>query len=483
MLSESVSNSALPLIERVVDQGFKVSPAPNSPLSLLVEQSVHPDIALMADYVGRDRNQAETATWMTAMHDVALGKSEDHHAITMTDIVNTVANSVRITIDTARNKVNPVVLEVVREIEREFHESIVAVAANVTFRFSDENTLLTSDDFRSMIRHDKGVSLQQNIPSVSAYKSLTSEAILPMLKTNIDNLDTEIAKWASTTGTEKIVETFRAVFGSGSTHNVQYLIRDLDAAVAIYLIARHLESNEDSLSHAENIQLSTLRAALATVKAQAAFVIESQIVRFSKTRERGVVVHAYPERNAQVTNAGQNGKLLEVVVHRAQFDEFCKRGGNIEMIYGNILETDRKYNIDDIMSTGERAARRWDNHMLQLRNQADSRKFEIFKRAIVAAVARWIREQDDFSLAIDQIMIEVRGLVGKLNYDALGDIYGNVLRIVDVALFHNSDAVKFLRIMNKYAQDQPNLDNRHVATLAATEYTAAWVSSMLIVEK
>jgi hypothetical protein len=98
-------------------------------------------------------------------------------------------------------------------------------------------------------------------------------------------------------------------------------------------------------------------------------------------------------------------------------------------------------------------------------------------------LSQWIRDNDEDGFSLEPIMNEARGLVGKLTYGDMTNAYDTVLGIVDEVLFSNTDAVKFLRIMNKYAIDQPDLDMRHIATLAAYEYTAAWVSSMIIAEK
>lgn len=488
MIHSYAQESTSPLLERVLEQKINLAPIAGSPLALLVEDSLNPQVALVADEIDSKEINVEVIADFTRLS--VLGENpecEDLHQHQLESIAESVANSVRITMDTARNKVNPVVLHIVENIQREFKENVYNYGVNVELKFVDQAPLLAHEGFMSMVSHDAATKEIREIKATNAFHSLSNEALIGYLKTNVDSIDADVAKWYTTVGEQSLAQAFRYTFGhngAGSASNIYHGLRDdLDYAIAVYLLARGFAADDDVVNHVEDISLSELRASLAEIKAAAAFAINVQKSRFENTKARGMLVHSYPARQAEVTHSGKNVEVLQVYVHRAQFDEFVQQGGNVDMIYGNILESDRAYKLEDVLANGKVTERRWESHSLMLRNKADSRKFEVFKRAIISGMAQWIRDQDDFALGLDQLVAETRTLVGGLNYSHMTAIYETVLAIVDQVLFLNSDAVKFLRIMNKYHSEQPALDMRHIATLAATEYTANWVSSMILAEK
>lgn len=487
MIHSYAQSATLPLIERVLEQKINFAPVTGSPLALLVEDSLNPHVALVSDEIAQD-GELNPEVICDFSRLATLGDNpecEDLHQIQLNTIAESVAASIRITMDTARNKVNPVVIQVVENINREFKENVYNYGVNVELKFVDQAPLLTHDGFLSLVDHDRATKEIREIRSTNAFLSLSSDTLIGYLKTNVDSVDVDVAKWFTSFGEDKLADAFKYTFAkNGGESNIFNALRDdLDYAIAVYLLARSFSSNDDIVNHVEDITLNQLRASLAEIKAAAAFAIDAQKNRYSNTKKRGVLVHSYPSRQSEVTHAGKNSEVLTVLVHRSQFDEFIKEGGNVDMIYGNILESDRHYKIEDIIAGGRVTQRRWESHTLMLRNKAESRKFEVFKRAIISGLAQWIRDQDDFALGLDQLMMETRKLVGGLNYSHMTGIYETVLAIVDQVLFLNSDAVKFLRIMNKYHSEQPELDMRHIATLAATEYTANWVASMIVAEK
>lgn len=478
------NQATLPLVERVIEQKINLAPVPGSPLALLVEASINPNVA-MVECIG-DGTDIALINDFSQLATESYNDEANIHTTEMNAITESVANSVRITMDVARNKVNPVVTSIVTAIDREFKENVYNYGLNVELVFADELPLLKNDKFISMINGNRTAASVREVLSVNAFASISRDRLPEFLKTDVDSVDVDIANWFNIFGSDKLSHVFDLVFArQGNTaYNVyEWLRDDQDFAIAAYLIARNFLSNEDALDHAVDLSLSEIKAALTLVQNAAGGVINANMDRIKSSKKRDVLVHTYPGRGAVVTHAGKNAEILRVLVHKEKFDEFVSKGGNVDMIYGNILENNRQYSVDDIIANGRVTQRRWESHALSLRNIADSRKFEVFKRAILSSVIDWVREQDAYAVGLDQLVLQARGLVGKLHYGDMANIYDTVLCIVDELLFSNTDAVKFLRIMNKYSVDQPNLDMRHIATLAAYEYTAAWVSSMIIAEK
>lgn len=478
MLNQNTAQAAHAFIENCIDQGLLLSPAPNSPLGLLVEESVHPDIALAADYIARDEKD-NPEIWLTAFapHKEFSG-AEDMHAQTLDDASTVIANSVSKTIDIARNHVNPVVLKVIKDIQHAFENSHLGLAANIGMRFSDENSLLNSTDFISMVNGAAASSILNRIPGVGGFKELAKSEIITLLKSDVDTIDVEIAKWISAVGDTRIKEIFEYAFVWSGTDIKNDLI-DVDFAIGTFLFANHIYKNEETLVHVNNLSLSELRARLSVLINQSAAFVKGRLNAISNNVKRGQMIESYPRPD----NNGAYTENNQVIINRSLFEDFISKGGNIEMIYGNTLSDERGYTVDAILSNGKKTERLWESHMLNLRNQADSNKLNIFKRTIISSTGQWIKDHDDFSISHDNIIITVRSLVSNIDYSHLGDIYNTVLNILDKTLFNNTDAVKYLRIMNRYAEEQPNLELRQIATLAATEYVAAWVSSMILVEK
>jgi hypothetical protein len=485
MISHLANDATLPLVERVIEQKINLAPVPGSPLALVVEASLNPQIALM-ECSGDGTDVAVISNFSQLSTQDSYGEEPNIHAMELNSITEAVANSVRITMDVARNKVNPVVTTIVREIDREFKENVYNYGLNVELCFADEVALMKNDAFLSMVSNNRLSGNVREIPSLNCFASISRDRLPEFLKTNVDTVDADIANWFNTFGNDRLSHVFDLVFvrNGDRGYNIYDWIRDdVDFAIATYLIARHFITNDNALEHVSDISLSELKAGLTIVMAASATVINAMRARVKATKDRDVLVHSYPGRGANVTNAGSNVEVLRVMVHKDKFDEFIDKGGNVDMIYGNVLENNRMYTVDDVLENGRVTQRRWESHALALRNKSDSRKYEVFKRAILSSLSQWIRDNDEDGFSLEPIMNEARGLVGKLTYADMGNIYDVVLSIVDQVLFANTDAVKFLRIMNKYAVDQPDLDMRHVATLAAYEYTAAWVSSMIIAEK
>lgn len=485
MITRNAAEATQPLSERVIEQHVNLAPVPGSPLALLVDASLNPEVACMSCY--EEGLNVEVINDFT--HLATSGNFDGEktiHCQEMQSITELVANSVRITMDTARNKVNPIVTAIIKEIEREFKENVYNPGINVELAFTDEIPLMKNDSFLSMVANNRSSGNLREVPSLNCFASITRAALPEFLKTNVDSVDTEIAAWFNTFGSDRLANAFGLVFERNGDrgYNIYDWIRDdLDMAIAVYLLARHFITNDNAIDHVSDISLPKLNAGLTIVLASSATVIHGLKERYATTKKRDVMVHSYPGRNASITNMDKNVEIQRVYVHKDKFDEFIAKGGTVDMIYGNILETQRMYTVDDVIANGRATTRRWENHCLSIRNKADSRKFEVFKRAILSTISTWVRDNDDYMLSLDSIMSEARGLVGQIKYGDMVNGYDVVLGIVDKLLFANSDAVTFLRIMNKYAIDQPELDMRHIATLAAYEYTAAWVSSMIIAEK
>lgn len=490
MISYLANQATLPLMERVVEQKINLAPVPGSPLALLVEASLNPEVALVTEQCS-EPGKVEIAivsdfTQLNTQSNGQLDGEPSIHCHELKSITDTVANSVRITMDTARNKVNPVVTTIIAEIQREFKENVYNYGLNVELSFAGELPLLKNDEFLKMVSNNRQAGTIREVPSLNCFASLSRERLPEFLKTNVDSVDADIANWFNSVGNDNLGYVFSIIFqrnGDSSSNVYNYIREDLDFAIATYLLARNFINDETILEHVDNISLSEFRAKLTVVMASAATIISATKERFNATKKRDVLVHTYPSRNSSVMNTGKNVEILRVTLHKDKFDEFIERGGHVDMIYGNILVQDRSYTIDDILANGKETQRRWESHALALRNKADSRKFEVFKRAILSSLSQWVRDNDDYVFGLDPIITEARQLVGKITYGDMSNIYDTVLTIVDKVLFSNSDAVKFLRIMNKYSVDQPELDMRHIATLAAYEYTSLWVSSMIIAEK
>lgn len=479
MINQNTAQASHTFIETCIEQGLVLSPAPNSPLGLLVEESVHPDIALAADYFTNSNDNPEI--WLTAFapHTEFSG-NVDTHAQTLDDASTVIANSVAKTINIARNVVNPAVVKVIKDIQHAFDQSQLGVSANIGMRFTDENSLLNSVDFISMVNGAASSKVLNKVDGVGAFKELTKSEILTLLKTNVDSIDVDVAKWISATGESRIKEIFEISFVWSNT-DIKRDLSDIDFAIGVFLFANHIIKNEDTLEHVNNISLTELRAILSTMINQSAIFIKGRLDSLKRDSERGQLIHSYPR--ATNINKGDYTENNQVIINRSMFEDFISKGGNIEMIYGNTLMDSRGYTVDAILTNGKKAERLWESHMLNLRNQVDSNRLNIFKRTIISSMGQWIKDHDDFSISHDNIIMAIRSHVSKIDYSHLNDIYNTVLNILDKTLFNDSDAVKYLRIMNTYAEQYPNLDIRQIATLAATEYVSAWVSSMILVEK
>jgi hypothetical protein len=409
---------------------------------------------------------------------VAEATDTDAHDAEAERIVDLASRAVAFTMDTARNKVNPRIKEVVEKTE-------AYIDAN---RMKRMEPLLIEPVFTAPIYETAELgdliakfskAQQRDIEPIRLTAQYGDADLMGPLMTGITSFDAEVVNHFN--GREDQVKDLWNRYFSNPTG--QYRDRDwrndlrtTDDALVVFLGANALlEADEvpDNLP----CSYAAYQAYLAELKEQAASHIQYHLDK-TKTaiKSKQLVINA--------PRANRPGDAVKGVisVHGPVYNAWLAEGGSPEALCGAVAQA-ATLNYGSILDNAEQYSSAWQRtlNVLQARASFELRAVTIqgLREALIA-VGRDVPE-DEQLISGTTLEAAVEARLSKLTDGDLENLYAIAQNEVCDLFYPHTDAKAFLIAMNKAAEDRPGLDIKEVALLVAIDYVTGWVSDAIVV--
>ena len=459
------------IVEQLRSSGKVAAPVPGTPLELLNNTVPFMECSENANYALHDVVDQ-------SQHEAYSGEGKSHHCVELDALVKTSAKRVRALLDLARNFVNPMVEQVISDINEEYGRRLEKVAVNLEVVTSKQNPLFKNDSIRDLV-NSRARDVGQHVTRPSFYSNFINDKI-NYLSTAVVGLEAETAMFLGQLGEEGLERIWDMYFGKANSWDVG--VEDDDALVVL-LFTHKLLQDRDSENFAEDVSLGDLRQALDNLNALAAIKLKTVFVKYDRREKNKRMIVSYPPANQPLTNRGARDPL-QIVVEEALYNEFLEAGGSPDILCGAYL-VDQERQVEVLLENQNKYLERWQRRVNNIRQTNEQAKFDILKRTIVTSISKQLSEdfQQAEGLPFDRkdILDQVTTYLAELSPLAVKDPYPAILRIVTLYVFQNKHAERFLLDMQAINKHNPEIDMRHVAAQATLNYIMNWVRSQIVI--
>ena len=459
------------VVEQLRSAGKVAAPVPGTPLELLnttIPFNEHADDSHYAvhDIVGNSQS---------ATHQ----EDKSHHCVELDTLVKSSAKRVRALLDLARNYVNPMVEQVVSDVNAEYTRRLKKVAVNLEVVTSKQNPLFKNDSIRDLVTaraRDIGRDITER---PSFYTDFITDKIGYLSNSNV-GLEAELAMYFGQKGEEHLNRVFEQFFLKGSPWEVGV---DEDDALTVLIFTYKLARDADSENFLEEVGLGTVRESLDRLGSLAANKLRAFFIKYDRREKNKRMIISYPPANQPLTNRGARDPL-QIVVEETLYNEFLEAGGSPDILCGAYL-VDQERQVEVLLENQNKYLERWQRRVNNIRQTNEQAKFDILKRTIVTSISKQLSEdfQQAEGLPFDRkdILDQVTTYLAELSPLAVKDPYPAILRIVTLYVFQNKHAERFLLDMQAINKHNPEIDMRHVAAQATLNYIMNWVRSQIVI--
>lgn len=446
---------------------LSLSPKEGSPLAQLVALT-------LGGLQASDANPEAHAAMLTQTSDT------DEVCSAMDFARDSLARDVNKHISFAKNVVAPAIEEYTRLVSQEVERAVNNNKAD--YRIVNRELpepLYNSSLISTVEREAQGSSLMPETQVRLAV--LAPQAIYEMMISGSGTFDEQIRVWIS-----KVGDTFfHSVYGSlfseeaGSTVETSYSWDELfnnrvtgaDAALAVFLIAQHLEANvpegvQMSLSDYKHLLLQYRKAAIERMA--------RELTQHKANIDTGLMVVEYNPRERTVTVNGD--------VYRA----WLETGGSPEVLGGALVAGNAGYTVMTIDENKERYVEGLQSYVSMAIAERRNDSFSIFLRALRegyrSSMLNLTNEESEMAMnaqyketAQDHFDRELAN-VRPIAIDCVSD---TCLALLCRSRFYYTDAEKFLCAMKSAAKANPKIEPREAALIATIQYVAEYLAEQI----
>lgn len=475
MLTTEALNAAMPLATVVDGRSLLILPKAGTVLDQLVRATRSAPDLMALTTPGNYEPRIEDIVYLA---NETVGEEDSPHDKAMDEVVETVAGFVQQHLAYAKNVVRPAVMEIGEKVTEILRTSKPAGLRDFEVRIHNPAGPLMLDAFASKLKGYDEVTfatpkMKLNLPNKS-YSEL-----LEMVKTGSGSIDDAVGAWLAGKGESWLPGIWSLVFQlDPNRNNVELSFSDicesketgLESALAIFLLATNLFDNPPE-NMAEGISLGDYNRTMSEFRDQAGFRVA-----------RGV-----GEVQSEITNQRLVRSVVGGVteVNAVVYSKWIADGGNNDILLGNALSATPLTTVAMINERAADLASAWRQHVgTQTRLEA-SNEFVRMKEAFTDVFARWLENEpiDENNSAQDKQNYFTL-FTAELNRVApleAKNVYHVALRLVCRSRYFRTEAEFILSTIEEAMQENPALDVREAAAIAAVQYVARWFASQLTV--
>jgi hypothetical protein len=476
MITDSSINASVNLASKFAKKGLLLSPITSTPISQLVNASYFPTPT--GEFLQMDIDDK--------LKKGSTHRSPDgvcHHDLVMDEVVEPIVKVIKLNLDLARNRVNPIIRDVVECTQKELDNMESVGAPRVSIVPQNYHSVWSNNLLLELVERFEEAPVNDQAMNVLVPMPETYEALTGLLKTGIARLDREVEDLLSSLPEEFVKYTYTSAFGDPiSSDGNQSLINLVShfgnsQMMASSILLLHLFARGLSNSVPENINMSLpeFKAYLATVIEQSGRAINRVMQKRVKEKNRKVLIYDYPLEGSLVgsvdTTVRVNGDI---------YNDWLQDGGEPEVILGALVG-DRETGYQGLIDRKDQYKALWVKHertlKLRIVNDRQNNALEALKRSLLKVVSELDEEIKFADVAVYRQRI-VDATV-KLSGMWFEDIYRTVRKVVCEVMFPHTDALKVLCALDEAAEANPDLDIREAGHLAVINIVAEWVAQLI----
>lgn len=474
MLSIEALESALPLAERFDTKRFIVTPRADTPLEMLVGRTRSPETVASTPDGVHVKIDVQQMALSAAVKDPVFGDND--HDTALDDIAAVCIPAVQGHIAFAKTVVAPAVDELVTRTTDILSQLTPASMLGMEVRIEEMPAPLTNGSFDAMVRKFEETPLDSpplnfNLPEQ------TGAELLEIMKSGSGSLDGDIEQFAHTLGDGKLIGIWRDVFQKyeadvnavRAKRFIDYLQDSecgVDNALVIFLLARKLVENPlDGIS----MSLQSYETLMADFRDQAAAHLCRELNAYEQAEKSGAMVINYTAN--------------EITVNPTIYREWIENGGDNDVLFGNLLQSNPYVMLEDIEANSLTLQRQWQNHAALVATVEGNKRFSRTKETLCSVFRAQMREIDaDESAQLPDVEATIRRFEELLDDVIESDmdcLYTLCLKLVCRSRFVKTEAERILSGIDRVKKKNPSLDIREAATISIIEYVAWWVGSQM----
>lgn len=477
MLRNTSIDAVIPLTTKLTNANALVEAMPQTPLHEAVAACYHPTLDANSQFTRVD----DLSIFMVRERLLDGSNSKDlsgtvPHNVVMGKMVEVVAKTVQGNLQFARNVVNPLVKEVVNDVDKAVTDANVSSVKLLSVVPAFYHDIWNSPVLESMVS-PYGDAAVKAFKSLNIHPAMTPEESVELLSAGNARFDKEVADWAGKLGADKVADIYATYFsttGRGDSQMIELIGNpaNRETVLAIHLFARKLKTK---VLDGIDMDIGDYREEMTTIVEQTGRALVRAMERRAREARQKSLVVAMPEVRPEYVTA-ENG---QIIVNGDTYNEWLAAGGTPEILFGAYL-SEGGYGYQELLDKGKEYADIWirQSKLLQARFEADVAGVKI--RALRDAVARQINAIKDEDLVVARAVLHTRLTehLDSINNGRLNDLPGLSRWLLCNVMFAHTDAEKILVAIDDVSRANPEMDMREAALHATIQFVTAWVAKL-----
>lgn len=477
------------MISLALSNGTAVEAIAGTPLSTLVNSSVPYEVYGVMS--GDNATNILDGTLGTILNGAVSSSTQRTHEI---DAMSQHTADMQICVDLAsqvitrnlllsRTIVNPKILELTEALQAELKFTI-ADAVKVNIVPYGLSGIWKSDILGSLVS-TYATSNYKEAKDLPIHPKWGEFDIKELLESGSTRFDTRVAEWVSQGGITALEKVWTDHFAKEypdmpETRAYNSItagtIRDgNDYNLAIFIIANALKNKrpfEVALTDSDyNMRLE-----------QIMYFIGGTIANIVKEHDASVasgrMIISYPGLNID-----QNDGTTNIIVNGDIYHSWLDAGGTPEVILGSYI-TDRNVDATALADKAVTYLDAWNRYIGSKRSSQESNKLATVKKTLLRLGSDLIEGiEEDGGTATSEMYKLLTTKIASLNLYHLQDLHSVARDVICDTLYPNTMVKTILQLIDKYGQDNPQMEPRELALLATADIAVKYVTDMLNVTR
>lgn len=445
MLNRIAIEAAFPVAQRLEERGLRILPSQNSPLMSLT---------LAVDNTLVDNSLAENTDVIAVLQSRAGG---DAHRVAKADIIRLASASVSRLHDISRNQVLPAIKELASKVQEYVNARRLEASLPYQIVMREIPAVFTNPGLRQLAeRYPTPSQLDYVVRNLAP---ITIDRVKELVKTGMAGLDQEMDLCLSVKNDEGYAAVMDVLGGRVGVNaiNPDYLPGVLVAAQSIY----------DEPEPGVNLTLVEYNDQVNRLLGKTAQLLRGAFMRTDEADKLGVLYTA--EGRDSLTN---------IVVMGKPYRAMLEKGLTPEALIGNEMAS-RRFTQGQLIENKAILEQIYNREMNLQAVKVQTSMASIVRDALRGIIGTELaaRDMGDAAISANARLIE---LVGKVNGNNCDDLNTLVTEIVCEVFYPKTDALTFIRLMNRVGGTlAADTDPREIALLATIKYVNFWLCRQL----
>ncbi|MNB79657.1 hypothetical protein D3C87_676270 [compost metagenome] len=445
MLNRIAIDAAFPVAQRLDERGLRLLPAQNSPLMSLT---------LSVDNTLVDNSLAENTDIVSVLQSRAGG---DAHRVAKADIIRLASASVSRLHDISRNQVLPAIKELAGKVQEYVNARRLEASLPYSVVMKEIPAVFSNPALRQLADRYPNPSQMDYIARNLA--PVTLERVKELVKTGMAGFDSELDLCLSLRNDEGYAAVMDVLSAKANVNgiNQDYLPGVLVAAQSIY----------DEPEPGVNLTLVEYNDNVNRLLGRTAQLLRGAMLRYAEQEKLGILYSA----------DGRNS-LTQIVVMGKTYRAMLEKGLTPEALIGNEMAA-RRFTQGQLIENKTILETIYNREMNLQAVKVQTSMAGIVRDALRGVIGTELAARDMGEEAVDanKRLIELTAKVNAANCDDLNTL---VTEIVCEVFYPRTDALTFIRLMNRVGSTlAADTDPREVALMATIKYVNFWLCRQL----